>query len=72
MVGRLRRQYDLSRCHAALDQIDGRWYLFAQACGRPANDNYGDGAWEMWCFDCNRKIPTRPGCMDLYISGNAH
>jgi hypothetical protein len=31
----------------ALYLIDRKWYLFAQACGRPANDNYIDGAWEM-------------------------
>jgi hypothetical protein len=53
----------------ALYLIEGKWYLFAQACGRPANDNYGDGAWEMWGVACDRVIPTRPGCADLYIPG---
>jgi hypothetical protein len=53
----------------ALYQIEGKWYLFAQACGRPANDNYIDGAWEMWGFDCDRVIPTRPGCAELHIPG---
>ncbi|HQE84102.1 MAG TPA: hypothetical protein PLM14_13960 [Candidatus Hydrogenedentes bacterium] len=53
----------------ALYQIAGKWYLFAQACGRPGNDNYIDGAWEMWCVACDRAIPTRPGCSDVYIPG---
>jgi len=51
----------------ALYMIDGKWYLFAQACGRPDNDNYIDGAWEMWAVACDRRIATRPGCADLYI-----
>lgn len=53
----------------ALYEIEGQWYLFIQACGRPANDNYIDGGWEMWGIACDRKIPTRPGCADLYIPG---
>lgn len=53
----------------ALYLIDGRWYLFAQACGRPGNDNYIDGAWEMWAVACDRVIPTRPGCAELHIPG---
>jgi len=53
----------------ALYLIEGKWYLFCQACGRPANDNYGDGAWEMWCIPCDRLIPTRPGCADVHIPG---
>lgn len=53
----------------ALYEIGGKWYLFMQACGRPANDNYIDGAWEMWGAVCDRRIPTRPGCDDLYIPG---
>lgn len=53
----------------ALYQINGTWYLFAQACGRPANDNYIDGAWEMWCIACDRAIPTIPGCPELFIPG---
>ena len=53
----------------ALYLIDKKWYLFAQACGRPANDNYIDGAWEMWCIACDRMIPTRPGCAQLWIPG---
>ncbi len=53
----------------ALYMIDGKWYLFAQACGRPGNDNYIDGAWEMWCIACDRKIPTLPGYADLFIPG---
>lgn len=53
----------------ALYLIDGKWRLFVQACGRPANDNYIDGGWEMWAVACNRRIPTRPGCADLWIPG---
>jgi len=53
----------------ALYQINGAWYLFVQACGRPGNDNYIDGAWEMWAIACQRRIPTRPGCAALYIPG---
>ncbi len=53
----------------ALYLIDKKWYLFAQACGRPANDNYLDGAWQMWCISCDRAIPTRPDCAQLYIPG---
>ena len=51
----------------ALYQIEGKWYLFVQACGRPANDNYIDGGWEMWGIVCDKKIPTLPGYADLYI-----
>lgn len=53
----------------ALYPIENKWYLFIQACGRPANDNYIDGGWEMWGIACDRLIPTRPGCADLYIPG---
>lgn len=53
----------------ALYPIEGKWYLFVQACGRPGNDNYIDGAWEMWGIVCDRVIPTRPGCTDLHIPG---
>jgi hypothetical protein len=53
----------------AMYRIEGKWYLFAQACGRPANDNYIDGAWEMWCIACDREIATRPGCAEVHIPG---
>jgi hypothetical protein len=53
----------------ALYEIAGKWYLFVQACGRPENDNYIDGGWEMWGVRCDRRISTRPGCADLYIPG---
>ncbi len=53
----------------ALYCIEEKWYLFVQACGRPANDNYIDGAWEMWGVVCGREIPTRPGCANLFIPG---
>ncbi len=53
----------------ALYLIGGKWYLYAQACGRPANDNYIDGAWEMWCVACDRVIPTLPGYANLHVPG---
>jgi len=53
----------------ALYLVEGKWYLFAQACGRPANDNYIDGAWELWAVACDRVIATRPGCAELHIPG---
>ncbi|MCC6486472.1 MAG: hypothetical protein IT364_03155 [Candidatus Hydrogenedentes bacterium] len=53
----------------ALYQIEGKWYLFVQACARPATGNYIDGGWEMWAITCDRAIPTRPGCSDLFIPG---
>jgi hypothetical protein len=53
----------------ALYAVKGKWYLYVQACGRPANDNYIDGGWEMWGVACDRRIGTRPGCADLYIPG---
>lgn len=53
----------------AFYQIAGKWYLFCQACARPSNDNYIDGAWEMWGVTCDRLIPTRPGCAALHIPG---
>jgi hypothetical protein len=53
----------------ALYSIGGKWYLFAQACGRPASGSYGDGAWELWCFACDRAIPTVPGGAELHIPG---
>lgn len=55
----------------AFYEIEGKWYLFVQACGRPGNDNYIDGAWEMWGIACDRVIPTRTGCASLYIPGVA-
>lgn len=53
----------------ALYEFEGKWYLYVQACGRPANDNYIDGGWDMWGVVCDRKIATRPGCTDLFIPG---
>ena len=53
----------------ALYRIEGKWYLFVQACGRPANDNYIDGGWEMWAIACDREISTRPGCANLFLPG---
>ena len=54
----------------AFYEIEGRWYLYAQACPLPANDNYIDGHWDLWCFSCDREIPTLPGHASLFIPGN--
>jgi hypothetical protein len=53
----------------AFYQFDDRWYLYTQACPLPANRNYIDGKWGLWCFECNAKLPTRPGLTDLFIPG---
>ena len=53
----------------AFYEIDGRWYLYVQACPLPANRNYIDGAWDMWAIACDRRIPTLPGHADLFIPG---
>ena len=55
----------------ALYKIAGRWYLFAQACGRPASNNYIDGAWEMWCIECNHTLRGLPGDARLEIPGSS-
>ena len=39
-------------------QIEGKWYLYAQACPLAGNGNYIDGHWDLWCFACDRMIPT--------------
>jgi hypothetical protein len=49
--------------------IDGKWYLFTQACGGAPDKHYIDGAWEMWAFTCERVIPTLPGLAELHIPG---
>ena len=53
----------------AMYQIDGRWYLYAQACPLPAGGNYIDGEWDLWCIACDRRIPTLPSCENIYIPG---
>jgi hypothetical protein len=53
----------------AFYQIKGKWFLYTQACPLPANGNYIDGQWDVWCFACDRLIPTLPGCESLYIPG---
>jgi hypothetical protein len=53
----------------AMYQIEGQWYLYAQACPLPENANYIDGHWDLWCFTCGRQIPTLPGCESIYIPG---
>ena len=53
----------------ALYQIEGKWYLYTQACPLPANGNYIDGHWDLWCFACDRLIPTLPGYDSIYIPG---
>lgn len=53
----------------ALYAIGGKWYLYAQACPRPGNNNYIDGHWDLWCFACERRLPTLPGGADIFIPG---
>ena len=53
----------------AFYQIKGKWYLYTQACPLPGNSNYIDGHWDMWCFVCEREIPTLPGYTKLFIPG---
>jgi hypothetical protein len=53
----------------ALYRIEGKWYLYAQACPLPSNGNYIDGHWDLWCVACNRRIPTLTGCESIYIPG---
>lgn len=53
----------------ALYSIEGKWYLYAQACPLPDNRNYIDGRWDLWCFACDRRIPTLPGYASLCIPG---
>jgi hypothetical protein len=54
----------------ALYPIQGKWYLYAQACPLPANHNYIDGRWDLWCVACDRLISTLPGCASMYIPGH--
>ena len=50
--------------------LDPRFYAAAAFGGSLGiAESYIDGAWEMWAFACDRLIPTRPGCVDLYIPG---
>lgn len=53
----------------AFYRFDDRWYLYTQACPLPANRNYIDGKWDLWCFECNKAISTRPGLAELFIPG---
>jgi len=53
----------------AFYEIEGNWYLYAQACALPDNANYIDGHWDIWCVACERRITTLPGLDPLYIPG---
>ena len=53
----------------ALYEIAGKWYLYAQACPLPANGNYIDGQWDLWCIACDRLMPTVPGCESIWVPG---
>jgi hypothetical protein len=53
----------------AFYQFGKQWYLYTQACPLPANGNYIDGHWDLWCFSCDRIIPTLPGFSSLRIPG---
>jgi len=52
-------------------RIGGKWYLYVQACPLPANRNYIDGHWDIWCIASDLKIPTLPGMDDVFIPGTA-
>jgi hypothetical protein len=54
----------------ALYQIAGKWYLFAQACPLPANGNYIDGHWDVWCIACEKTTFTLPGRDPIFIPGS--
>jgi len=56
----------------AFYQIEGRWYLYVQACPQPGNGNYIDGHWDMWCIASDRLIPTVPGADNIFIPGQAN
>lgn len=51
----------------AFYQIDGRWYLYVQACPLPASRNYIEGQWDLWCFPCDREMATFPGYANVFI-----
>lgn len=53
----------------AFYEINGKWYLFTQACPLPANGNYIDGHWDLWCFSCDREMSTLPGRTGLFVPG---
>ena len=53
----------------ALYQIEGRWYLYVQACPLPGNGNYIDGHWDLWCIACDRLMPTVPGSASIPLPG---
>lgn len=55
----------------ALYRIGEKWYLYCQACAKPKNNNYIDGEWEMWCVECDRMVPSVPGCAELPVPGVA-
>jgi hypothetical protein len=54
----------------AMYEIHAKWYLYAQACPLPENGNYIDGHWDLWCFACDRLIPTMPGHAAICIPGH--
>lgn len=53
----------------AFYSIGGSGYLFTQACPKPDSDNYIDGNWDMWGFECKRKLELTPGGDVLLIPG---
>lgn len=50
----------------AFYEVGGRTMLFTQACARPANDNYIDGNWELWAFECRRAL-VLPGGEEIHV-----
>lgn len=53
----------------AFYRFGDKWYLYAQACPLPQNGNYISGLWDIWCFACDREIPTMPNHAALFIPG---
>jgi len=55
----------------ALYQIAGRWYLFMQACAKPASANYIDGRWDLRVATCDRVIRPEGTKYPIYVPGGS-
>lgn len=55
----------------AIYGLGGRWYLFVQACPRPSSNNYIDGRWDLWGFDCPRALPIPGTSETLHLPGGS-
>jgi hypothetical protein len=54
----------------ALYEIAGKWYLFMQACAKPASANYIDGRWDLRMATCDRVIQPEGGLNLVPIPGS--